>query len=188
VKNVSHGIALGLQKVDILRATDILKKPVTALEFADAFWPDRVHDRRRKRAAPSSRSRAGHAILRGLMSRGIARRNSSGDSKRDTFSVVDAPVVNKPRDGAPESTESLLVEARSAVGILDAPVQRREQFELRDALALRYDAKEQLHKTFRRLDAALSAGAPLPRAWLSRSHGRLAPVAAKSTTSSKGKR
>lgn len=85
------GFTIRLSASDALRAAHILKKPVTALEFADAFWPDRANDRRRSRARPSSRSRAGHALLRGLIEQGIVRRNSSGDPKHDTFVVATAP-------------------------------------------------------------------------------------------------
>src|SRR5271166_976824 len=81
-----RGIELDLAVA--LRAIRILKHPMTALEFADAFWPDRINDRRRSRSKPGSRSRAGHALLHALTARGIVCRSDNGDSKSATFAVV----------------------------------------------------------------------------------------------------
>lgn len=55
----------------IARVTYILSRPMTALEFADAYWPERV---KRK---PGVRSRGGHALLNALARKGLVRRRKS---------------------------------------------------------------------------------------------------------------
>ena len=66
-------IDLDLSPDAIARVTYILSRPMTALEFADAYWPDRV---KRK---PGVRSRGGHALLNTLVRvrKGLVRRKKS---------------------------------------------------------------------------------------------------------------
>ncbi len=64
-------IDLDLSPDAIARVTYILSRPMTALQFADAYWPDRV---KRK---PGVRSRGGHALLNVLIHKGLVRRKKS---------------------------------------------------------------------------------------------------------------
>jgi hypothetical protein len=75
---------LDLSPEYIARVTAILTRPMTALEFADAFWPNRV---KRK---PGIRSRAGHALLNALVRQGLARRKKSKKGTQDTFVLAGA--------------------------------------------------------------------------------------------------
>ncbi len=64
-------IDLDLSPDALARVTYILSRPMTALQFADAYWPDRV---KRK---PGVRSRGGHALLNVLIHKGLVRRKKS---------------------------------------------------------------------------------------------------------------
>jgi hypothetical protein len=63
----------GLSPEHVAKVTAVLTRPMTALEFADLFWPDRV----KKVKQPGKRSRAGHALLNMLVRRGLVRRKKS---------------------------------------------------------------------------------------------------------------
>jgi len=75
---------LDLSPEYIARVTAILTKPMTALEFADIFWPNRV---KRK---PGIRSRAGHALLNPLVRQGLVRRKENKKGTPDTFVLASA--------------------------------------------------------------------------------------------------
>ena len=57
----------------VAKVTAVLTRPMTAIEFADLFWPERV----KKVKQPGKRSRAGHALLNMLVRRGLVRRKKS---------------------------------------------------------------------------------------------------------------
>jgi hypothetical protein len=71
---------LDLSPEYIARVTAILTRPMTALEFADLFWPERV---KRK---PGIRSIGGHALLNALVRNGLVKRVKSKQGP-DTFRV-----------------------------------------------------------------------------------------------------
>lgn len=78
-------IDLDLSPDAIARVTYILSRPMTALQFADAYWPDRV---KRK---PGVRSRGGHALLNVLIHKGLVRRKKSDKPDiQDTFVLASA--------------------------------------------------------------------------------------------------
>ena len=74
----------GLSPEHVAKVTAVLTRPMTALEFADLFWPERV----KKVKQPGRRSRAGHALLNMLVRRGLVRRkkSSKGDRKESHHS------------------------------------------------------------------------------------------------------
>jgi hypothetical protein len=69
---------LDLSPEYIARVTTILTRPMTALEFADLFWPERKH------RTSAQRSQGGHALLNALVRKGLIKRvkNKQGP---DTF-------------------------------------------------------------------------------------------------------
>jgi len=77
---------LNLSPEYIARVTDILTRPMTAIEFADLFWPERV----KKVKQPGKRSRAGHALLNTLARGGIVQRKKNKNGAPDTFVVASA--------------------------------------------------------------------------------------------------
>lgn len=79
----------GLSPEHVAKVTAVLTRPMTALEFADLFWPDRV----KKVKQPGKRSRAGHALLNMLVRRGLVRRKKSSKGTV-TFVLANAPHVD----------------------------------------------------------------------------------------------
>ena len=64
----------------VARVTSILTRPMTAIEFADLFWPERV-----KKRKTSQRSQGGHALLNTLVRQGLVRRKKNKNGTPDTF-------------------------------------------------------------------------------------------------------
>jgi hypothetical protein len=100
------------------RALEILEAPMTALAFADHFWPDRT-DR-----PPGKRALGGHAMLRRFVDSGSVRRIEGSSPSSDLFVASNAafegrngapPASDQPEEGELEYEDGYAVRVRKEV-------------------------------------------------------------------------